>query len=342
MPKVNFQNKNQTDNSLYNHSNNKLNKLTNSALRQFAKTIRSYIYFNIASIIIILMETITFLVFVAFFKASVGVTLALALVFLTFFSYNVINIYLQNKKTEQYDNILYDFLKECQQALNLQEVLIEDNIVLVNNIIHLAEKLEKCTPYYYTPPKKLSFLKNFLENFSIYFHWSDVNNMREKLLNFASRKYIEIIKDEPTNLELHAVLANIYVMESTIHRKDHPLKIWKNKSKSSLQNKKFSKSSKYAIEEFKILCEYAPQDPWVRAQLAYGYNDLGMYKKQMTELEIILDMVPNDVDTMFQLGSLYFQQGLNAKGLQIYENMLKLDYDRACKLIRHYGTNINA
>jgi len=317
-----------------------LDRLATASALHFSKIIRSYVYFNCSAIAAIFLEILAFFIFLAFFSTSIGVTLALSLIFLTVFSHNIIKLYLQNKKIEHFDSLLHGFLEGCRQALELQDGILEHIIILANASIHLSEKLEGQAPHYYRLPSRLLFLRNSAENFSTYWHWNDINIMREKILSFAGQKYIEIIREEPTNLELHAALANIYVTSSTIYQNQPPLSVMENKQAQKIRTANFSKTSQKAIEEFKILCEYAPDDPWVHAQLAYSYHDLQMPKKEMAELEIILRLVPDDIDTMFQLGSLYFRQGLNARGLQVYESIKKLDYERANKLIHYYG-NIN-
>ena len=100
---------------------------------------------------------------------------------------------------------------------------------------------------------------------------------------------------------------------------------------------KFRKTAEKAIEEFKIMSDYAPHDPWVHAQLAYSYRDLQMPKEEIKEYEAILHLCPDDKETLFKLGKLYFQQGQNAKGLQIYETLKNTHFKKAENLISFYG-----
>ncbi len=100
---------------------------------------------------------------------------------------------------------------------------------------------------------------------------------------------------------------------------------------------KFRLTAEKAIEEFKILSDYAPHDPWVHAQLAYSYRDLQMPKEEIKEYEAILQLCPDDKETLFKLGKLYFEQGQNAKGLKIYETLKFSHYKKAESLIHFYG-----
>lgn len=67
-----------------------------------------------------------------------------------------------------------------------------------------------------------------------------------------------------------------------------------------------------------------------------------MPKEEIKEYETILHLCPDDKETLFKLGKLYFQQGLNAKGLQIYEALKKSHYKKAEGLIAFYGAYSDA
>jgi tetratricopeptide (TPR) repeat protein len=145
-------------------------------------------------------------------------------------------------------------------------------------------------------------------------------------------------------LEAHANLANAYVMLSGLYadskQDDCSEEIfWFPNSKYLPEMKrKFREAAERAMEEFKILNDYAPQDPWVHAQLAYSYHDLQMVQEEIKEYETILKLCPDDKETMYKLGVLYFQQGQNAKGLRMYEELKKLHYKKAETLIKYYGS----
>ena len=60
-------------------------------------------------------------------------------------------------------------------------------------------------------------------------------------------------------------------------------------------------------------------------------------KEEIKEYETILKLCPNDKETLYKLGKLYFEQGLNAKGLQVYEILKNSNYIKAESLIHFYG-----
>ena len=169
--------------------------------------------------------------------------------------------------------------------------------------------------------------------------------MRELLLKAAVDEQLKLVRLEPTNLEIHAALANTYVLLSTLYRDPRrteglDLDRWIPPERYSVEmNARFEHSTHCAIEELKILNEYAPNDPWVHAQLAYSYRDLQMPEEEIREYQAILRLRPDDKDTLFRLGVLHFQLGQNAHGLRIYEQLRQSHYKKAAALIKFYGGN---
>lgn len=153
--------------------------------------------------------------------------------------------------------------------------------------------------------------------------------MKEILFLVSITEHVQLIKETPTNLEAHASLANAYVALSKIYQ-----------GESKAMQEKFKTASSKAIQEFKILDHYSPNDPWVQAQLATCFHDLKMFKEEIQYYENILMLCPDDKQIMFRLGVLYFQQGLNAKGLRIYEQLKDMGFSRIDELIDFYDANI--
>lgn len=155
---------------------------------------------------------------------------------------------------------------------------------------------------------------------------------------------MELVKSQPLNLEVHAALANAYVRLSSlyvdprkeVHDKDHFLPA---DCYTPEIEEKFKQAAQKAIEEFKIIQHYAPQDPWVHAQLAYTYRDLKMPQEEIKAYENMLRINPDDKEILFRLGVLYFQQGLNAQGLKVYEALKNPLPKKAEVLMRYYGSS---
>ena len=102
-------------------------------------------------------------------------------------------------------------------------------------------------------------------------------------------------------------------------------------------HEKAKTSSKRAIEELSILRSFAPNELWVHDQLAISYKELSLPEKEIEEYETIISMNPEDYNALLRLGILYFSQGENAKGLEVYEKINDVQPLLAETLISHYG-----
>lgn len=330
----------QLNNHFYNEQ---INKIIEPLLPQFCRLMKSYVSFNMFFLTIGFIEFILLVIFFTFLAQSSILAISLAFVFLTFFSYFILRLYFQTKKPEQFKDLKDRYIKACKSLLHYQEGVPEHHVALAKACCKLADSLHGKEYSLYKPPEWLDILTPTLERFSCWWHWQDVHHMKEVLLLASVHEHIKLIKCEPTNLEVHAALANAYVMLSGLYvdpRKidgvDEERWIPSDKFTGAL-DQKFRSTAERAIEEFKILKEYAPNDPWVHAQLAYSYHDLQMPEEEIREYEAILKLNPDDRETLFKLGVLYFQQGHNAQGLRIYEDLKKSNFKKAEQLIKYYG-----
>ena len=328
----------QLNNSLY---NDHINKIIDPILPQFERMMKSYVMFNMVFLSLGTIEFLLMVTFFTFLAQSAVLALSLALVFLTFFSYFILKVYYQTKKPEQYHEIIHRYLLACKGLFNYQESSPEHHIALANACCKLADNLHGKEYMFYRLPKWLESLHSYLEMFSCWWHWQDVFRIRELLLITSVEENIKLVKCEPTSLEVDASLANAYVMfpACTLIRANWKAMMmnvgvrWKG---IHCRWRKNWCGGQRAIEEFKVLNDYAPNDPWVHAQLAYSYRDLQMPKEEIKEYETILKLNPGDRDTLYKLGLLYFQQGLNAQGLRIYEELKRTNYKKAESLMENY------
>lgn len=320
-----------------------LNKAFDHIFFEFDGITKRYVAFNLFFLSLCLVETILLIAFFAFLAHSFILALSLAAVFFSFFAYFTLRIYFQTKKPEQLKMVKSKYLNACKGILTYQEGCSEHFIAMANACCKLANRLHGREYTYYNLPAAFSFLSPMLERFSCWWHWQDIHLMKEILLQEAVDEHIKFVKSQPTNLEAHAALANAYVMLSGLYIDPRKMEGYDDERWISPQKfnqnseKKFRFNAERAIEEFKILEQYAPNDPWVHSQLAYSYHDLQMPLEEIREYETIQKLTPDDKDNLYKLGVLYFQQGLNAKGLRVYEELRKANYTRAESLIKHYG-----
>ena len=170
--------------------------------------------------------------------------------------------------------------------------------------------------------------------------------VQEALLVAVIKEHITLIHCSPLNLEYHAALANAYVMLSSLYKE--PLKqlqeeknplftLLKGQKKSiKVYKKKARRASELALEELKILKDFASNDPWVHRQLANSYRDLGMKEQEILEYETLMELKEQDSELLFTLGILYFEHSSKAKGLAMYEQLKELSLDKAQQLIQYY------
>lgn len=319
-----------------------INQMIEPIMPKFDKMMRSYVFFNIGFLTLGCLEFLLLVIFFTFLMQSAILAFGLALVFLTFFSYFILRLYLQSQKPEQFEELRKCYIAACKNVLDYQEGAPKSHIALANACNKLADNLQGKEYHFYTLPQKLEFLRPYVTQFSYWCHWNDVHRMKELLLLSAVEENIKLVKCEPTSLAVHAALANAYVILSGLYtdpyKNEREEGRWlPNDTFVQALEQKYRATAERAIEEFKILNDFAPNDPWVHAQLAYSYCDLKMPLEEIREYETILKLVPEDTDTSFKLGQLYFQQGLNARGLQIYEQLKQSKHEHAEELIKCYG-----
>lgn len=294
-------------------------------LKNFRRVTHSFVTFNLLFLALFSTELFFFFFFLPFLSRTALFAFALGALFLTCFSYFVLLFYFQAKKPEQLVELKEQFLASCRQMMPLPPGEAQHHL-------SLAEALSKICTYFhdfewnfYQIPKFLSPLSKWVSRFSAYCYGEDVLKMKLLLLQAAIEEHLKQIRVTPTDLEVHASLANTYVALSKIYQE-------------AQSDEKHRGAARLAMEEFQILNHYAPNDPWIHEQLASGYQNLGMPEKEMEEMEILLKLRAQDKEILYRLGALYFKQGMNAKGLQIYEELKRANFKKAEDLIWSYGT----
>lgn len=290
------------------------------------------------------IEFITVVMFFTLLVKSSTLAIALGAFFLTLFSYAMLRLYMHSIKAEKILEIRNSFIEQTRSILGYQEGIAEHHMALANACCRMAATLQDREYRYLRPPKFAEFFTSSLENVSCWLHWRDLHKIKESFMLASVDEHLKLVKCEPCNLEVHAALANAYVMLSNIYSppgKDfeyEPEKWIPKQRYSEEMQANYKACAQRAIEEFKILHSFAPNDPWVHAQLAYSYHDLSMPEEEIKEYQTILQLRPADKETLFKLGMLYFQQGRTAQGLKVYEELKKANYQKAENLLAFYGS----
>ncbi len=310
------------DNAFFQHN---LPQYYRAVLREFRRITHTFVTFNILYTAFFTLELFLFFFFLPFLTRSSIFAFALAGLFLTCFSYFVLLFYFQAKKPEQFIQLRDQFLRSCRQILSLPPGEAQHHLSIADALSKIASYLHDFEWNFYQVPKALQPFSKMISRFSAYCYGEDVFKLKLLLLQSAVDEHLKQIRTTPTDLEVHASLANAYVSLSKIY-------------KGALLEEKYRVSARLAIEEFSILGQYAPNDPWVHEQLAVGYHDLGMPTEEMKEVETLLKLRPQDKEILYRLGTLYFKQGMNAKGLQVYEELKRGNFKKAEDLMTSYGT----
>lgn len=304
-----------------------LPQIYRSVLKDFKKIVRSSIRLHLSFLSLLVGELIGFAPFTANLPIFAS---ALGALFLTLFSYVILLFYYQAKKPDQLLRLREQFLQSCRQLIVVPAGESGHHLSIAEALSKLASYLEDFESNFYKTP---ALLAPVLGRISAYCHWEDVFKMKRLLLQAAVEEHLKQVRATPTDLEVHASLAGTYVALSKLYRDAIPFR--KKQTEALTQN--LNSAAKLAIEELRILNHYAPNDPWVHEQLALGYSRLNMPDEERAELEALLKLRPQDNDILFRLGTLYFHLGMNAKGLQIYQDLMQCNFKKAEELIASYG-----
>lgn len=329
------------------HFEDLIDRFSAEALDIFKQVTRQYALFHIMFFTIGVIELVGFVLFFSFLTKSTIFAFSLAGLLLSIFTYFVLLFYFQAKKPQQLLEVRSGFLEACRSSLPLTKGSVEYHLKIVKALERLLLTLHGQEYTYYSLPASYQTLSPLMQKFSVWTHWKDLHQMKELLLLMIVKEQIEMIKLQPTDLEAHARLANTYLTFSQLYMDPRKLNpehehLWVSPDYASSEMlEKFKRTSQRAIEEFTILDAYAPNDPWVHAQLANVYRNLEEPQEEMRQYEAILRVCPNDREVLFRLGSLYFQHGLSAQGLKVYEQLKKHNDLKADELIACYDASLN-
>lgn len=329
-------------------SDHEIKKVIEPIFPKFDQLLKFYVKFHLFFLFLGVSELVLLGVSFQFLKESASIAFGFGFIFLTLFSYFILRLYFQTQKPIQLDDLKQQYEKNCKDLISYSEGNPTSYVTLANAYCKLANSLHKKESLIFRFPSFIAVrakkLNIWMEKFSTWWLFEDVHRIKELLLLGAVAEHIKVVKAEPTSQAAHAALANAYVMLSGLYASiekieptlDDPKRILKSTVLPEMEQK-FRLTAERAIEEFKIICDYAPEDPWVHKQLAFSYHDLQMPNEEIKEYEIVLKINPDDKDTLYKLGILYFQEGFNAKGLRLYEELKKQNPKKADQLITYYA-----
>ncbi len=301
----------------------------------FFRASRHHALFHIISLTLIALELILFSSLFSTILGSAFLAASFSIIFFTLFCYALLRIYMVARKGEQIEHIRDCFVMICQEQLFCPQDAMEYHKSLSYGLRKFAEELKGKEESILPLPQLFGGYFIDVAALNRFFFSADLLKMRELLLQTVVLEHLEMVKKAPINLDVHASLANAYILLANLYAE----KGGKKAAKGWLKDK-FRQACSSAIEEYKILLDYAPGDPWVHAQLGYIYRELEMRRQEIHEYEKIVFLRPADLESLSHLGTLYFNEGQMAKGLQIFESLKQVDESRAEDLISSYGIHL--
>ena len=182
--------------------------LCNTTVAKFKHITRFYALFHIGFFLLGLLELIGCVLFFSLFSKSFFLSLSLATIFLTGFSYFVLLFYFEAKKPEQLLRLRNEYLEVCRNSAGSD---------LATAMHRLIDGLNYQEYNYYPLPVKIDALEPVIKKFSSWTHWRDIHRMKEMLLFAAIEEHIGWVKKAPSDLQAHAALATAYLNLSKLY-----------------------------------------------------------------------------------------------------------------------------
>lgn len=308
--------------------------------KKFVSLAKSHMLFHGCFWVLISLEFLSFAVFASSMTGSLIIAVPLAATVLTVFVYAVLAVSFQNRKIEQFWRLKRSFIEKCAstvQSLGYSEY----HLMLASSALKFAEALNQTESRFYTTKKS-----SLLVKVGCLLHWRDVLRMREVLVLSAIDHYTQLVQKYPTDIELHTHLAGTFIIlarlykEPTERAERGDIHLTKQSRFAAYLESKELLASDSAIQEYKILQTFAPNDPWVYAQLAVCYRHLSMLDEEISAYEKIMELCPKDNESLFRLGLLYFKSNQHAKALKVYEQLKAIQFSRADELLAHYNHSL--
>ena len=313
-----------------------------SGLKHFKKVIGSYVLFHLIFCFVFALEIAFVCTLYALQKNTSLFALGISLFVLTLFTYLSLLFYTTSKKPEQFKQLRQWFISVCTKSLS-DDIPPQDYHLFIAQALYMFAQLFQIKEIpVYLKSFPLESLQRVMKKLSLFWHFKDLQKMKEILLFECIQEHLSLLKIEPTNLEVHASLGNSYLTLSSVYKsllyspiKSTPDSVSKEQA-DEWHYEKFQNSIQKAIEEYKIIYESAKDDPWVLAQLATCYHELEMYDKEIEHFEKILEVSDSKSDVMLRLAYLYFQEGHNAQGFKVYKHLKESDHEKADELFSYY------
>lgn len=290
---------------------------------------RFYAVFRLGFLSFLLIQPLAFLVFFSHARQSIFSAVAIAIFFLTGFSYFVLSFFLEGQKKEK----ILDLRQTFSSEFSLEGTPLQRARMFLDTVGKLdkeEERLYKSSPSFFSsfalPFTKIK-IRLYFENFLL---------IKGSLLSGALEELAQEILLRPLDPEIHELLAEIYLRYAELYLPSERFPRIPNRYFSSFFREQFALYSQRALEECTVLEEEGESGIGLRTMQAYLYELRGEEEKEMTAREALHALAPDNPEYLFSLGVLYFRSGKHAKGLATYGKLRILSPDFAENLILRY------
>lgn len=327
---------------LHSEESPEIDQLIKKFVKHFWQINRRYVLFHFFFGSALFFQLICFGLFFPKLAQTILIAFYLAGIFLTIFVYLVLMFYLQARHPEKLLALRNEFVIACKTLVTHTQNPLAKEYALSQAVFLFISKLS-IAPLHSSWMKTSTTLAELLEKFCVWSQWKDLLKMKEMLLMVSIWQHIELVKSDPSDLEIHAALANHYLTLAKLYQDPRHLTLnemlkWiPPEYQSEMMRQKFEATLFHALEEYQIIDSYAPHNSWVYIQCAAIYRSLKQPDKELGEYEKILQNSPENSEILFRLGMLYFKQGQNATGLKIYDQLRAIHKEKAEQLIAHYN-----
>lgn len=230
------------------------------------------------------------------------------------------------KREEECTSILNIFVHECTTTFSAFETtsatyLIQSEAArtLTRDLAHIDSTLISV----HNPSLKPAFCK-----LSRHLHGSTLFSMRKLLLTHAAQMLINVIMEDPTTSSHHKKLAIVYLEMARLYVQSA--------SVDGNDAVHYRQAVSRAVSALQVAVEFDCQDPWIFEQLIECYGALKERDKQLAICAQLVKLRPHHPDILQMVGKRYFEHGLHAEGLKIYETLKVNHPDRARTLLHTY------
>lgn len=310
-----------------------------SGFKIFRKILRGYLIFHsLAWLLLISLSLCVYLFSGPLYNLSF-LSIFIALLALTSFTYLALIFYFQSKKTDQLTQLTHWYVSILKKSIGGEFSYLEHYLALAGGLYFFSHYLNPKAMPLYKLKIWLPSLQKVVRKLALFIYVKDFHKLKEMLMLSCIKQHLTLLKYEPTHLEVHGSLANSYLSLSKIYKYSRDHELLDNFSLDDLSEEskiKFKNTIAQAIEEYQIIEDFLPKDPWVLMQLALCYHELEDYDHEIYYFEKILESSDNNYAVMMRLAQLYFSQKKHAKGFKLYKILRENSVEGVELLIEDY------